>query len=88
MTKQFKLTAARIRNLRYVEENGHSLPKSNAGYYCRVAGWVEFVFRMPDGRLVNHAAIREAKAWGETKTIAGERLTDAGKEILARVAER
>jgi hypothetical protein len=87
MTNQLRLTAARIRNLHYVEENGRSLPKSAAGYYCRVAGWSEFVFQMPDGRLVNHDGVRAAKAWGEA-TLAGERLTDAGKEVLALVAER
>ncbi len=82
-----RLTAAIFRNLRHVRDYGKSMPRSNAGYRCRVNGLVEFVWRLPDGSTVTFDEMRDRQVWDAPEP-AGERLTAAGLAALAISGKR
>ena len=81
-----KLTEAIFRNLRHVRDHGKSMPRSNAGYRCRVNGLVDFLWRLPDGSTVTFDELRDRQAWDQGEP-AGERLTAAGLAALALSGE-
>lgn len=80
------LTKAQIDNLRHVRDHGQPTPKSRAGYSCRIKGLSEFIWLYTDGAIASVSERAPAEgAWLDK--IVGERLTPAGRAILAQEGE-
>ena len=81
-----KLTEAQRRNLEHVRDYGKPMPRSKAGYNCRVANLSEFVWLLFDGSTATESEVRAMPRpipeWKFCQKIIGERLTDLGRGAL------
>jgi hypothetical protein len=81
------MTASRIEWLKRVEIG---LPinrsRGRTGYDCMVLGWTEWNYVNAGGEAMtgDEAFKRYGEQWSNRVKIAGERLTDAGREALKK----
>lgn len=75
------LSEAQRLNLEHVRIFGVPLPRSSAGYHCRVKGLSEFIWLFEDGHVGTSTDPRPQEGLRLVK-IVGERLTTAGRAAL------
>ena len=75
------LSEAQRRNLEHVRDFGMPLPRSTAGYHCRVKGLSEFVWLFEDGSVATTKELKPQEG-RRLVNVVGERLTPAGRAAL------